>query len=351
LNFNGHNFFGIRVCEKIQSISKLRKKLAVEKEKNNKKQNNSPKTYDASTIKKVELNYEEDKKDSAAELDDLLVSNIDERSDEEDEEKQEIMDPTYSNEINEDATTPIIDYLPEIIKELEDAGLLAFLVSKIGGSMIPAGATENIRRTSVFLSWTYSFYHGQAENTEEAAALENNKNQQLDPSICFQWWKDLLTKHYDLLESYCTLHLEINKRFRGSTINNYLFDIQKSAKWFVLFRKGRLDCFYIDPSHFTAFPMVISGIKKNINLTIKKERTSSSSNNSIEAMVYNFKLPVNGIKDLQNVIKEDLPFAESFRSTSNVMNASIIDGKMYNHFLEILFSSMYCFCAQGRKSG
>jgi hypothetical protein len=256
--------------------------------------------------------------------------------------------------------------LPEIKKELEDAGLLTYLVSKTGGSMELAGANENIRRTSVFLSWTFSYYHGEQAEAEKSTVhyhqpprpppsahppADNNNLQQLVPSTCFPWWKDVLTMHYDLLDSYCSHHLEKNKKFKGSTINNYVCDILKSAKWFVFFRKGRLDSLYIDPSFFTAFEMVVAGIKKNINLTIKKERTSSGSHHSIESMVYDLKLPVNGLRDLQNVIKEDLPFAESFSRESNTMNASIIDGTMYNNFLGILFASMYCFCAQGRISG
>jgi hypothetical protein len=258
-----------------------------------------------------------------------------EKRQEEDEEK---LDPTYEEE--EEEIEEVMDVLPEIKLALEVAGLYKFHISTTGGSMTPAGANENVRRTSIFLSWTYTFYYKNED-------IEDHRQQpQLNASNCFSWWKDLLTEHYALLDSFCTIHLEKNKFYKGSTINNYIFDIQKSAHWFVFMRLDRQENNFVDPSYYNTFKTVVAGMKKNINLTIRKERSSSNNNHSLESMVFDLKLPLNGIKDLQNAIKDDLPLAESL-----AMNASTIDNAMYNMFLSILFSSMYCFNAQGRISG
>jgi hypothetical protein len=254
----------------------------------------------------------------------------------EEERKEERLDPTYVEELEEEIEETK-DVLPEIVIALEDAGLLLYLTSASAGSMKLSCANENVRKTSIFLSWTYSFHHSREDEVK-----------QLSSTTCFPWWMELLTDRYDLLGSFITIHLERNKGYRGSTMNNYIFDIQKSAMWFVFFRKDRLVDNYVDPNQFTTFKMVVSGIKKNINLTIRKEKTTSTSH-TLESMVYEHKLPVNGIKALQNAIKDDLPFAESL--ADKMINASTIDKSMYNRFLAIFFSSLYCFCVQGRISG
>jgi hypothetical protein len=254
----------------------------------------------------------------------------------EEERKEERLDPTYVEELEEEIEETK-DVLPEIVIALEDAGLLLYLTSASAGSMKLSCANENLRKTSIFLSWTYSFHHSREDEVK-----------QLSSTTCFPWWMELLTDRYDLLGSFITIHLERNKGYRGSTMNNYIFDIQKSAMWFVFFRKDRLVDNYVDPNRFTTFKMVVTGIKKNINLTIRKERTTSTSH-TLESMVYEHKLPVNGIKELQNAIKDDLPFAESL--ADKMINASTIDKSMYNRFLAIFFSSLYCFCVQGRISG
>jgi hypothetical protein len=326
---------------KFQSIVQLRKKRQEEKKRH---LNEEQKIFytDDKTLDTTDDNKEEEEVKNTSNVlmnSDNTTFNIEqeEKRQEEDEEK---LDPTYEEE-EEIVHEEVMDVLPEIKLALEVAGLYKFHISSTGGSMTPAGANENVRRTSIYLSWTFAFHH----KIEEA---DDHRQQQpkLSASNCFSWWKELLTEHYQLLDSFCTIHLEKNKFYKGSTLNNYMIDIQKSAHWFVFIRLDRKENNFVDPSYLTTFKTVVAGMKKNIKLTIKKERANSNNNHSLESMVYDLKLPVNGIKDLQNAIKDDLPLAESL-----AMNASTIDNAMYNMFLSILFSSMYCFNAQGRISG
>jgi hypothetical protein len=312
--------------KKLLSMSKIREMRQEEKKIKQKKHQEEH----AITIEKNIDLHDDNNKDDAVVVDLLLISDS-----EEEKRKEEKLDPTYVEELEEEVEETK-DVLPEIVIALEDAGLLLYLTSASAGSMKLSCANENVRKTSIFLAWTFSFHHSREDEVK-----------QLSSTTCFPWWMELLTERYDLLGSFITIHLERNKGYRGSTMNNYIFDIQKSAQWFVFFRKDRLVDNYVDPNRFTTFKMVVAGIKKNINLTIRKEKTTSTSH-TLESMVYEHKLPVNGIKELQNAIKEDLPFAESL---ADKMNASTIDKSMYNRFLGIFFSSMYCFCVQGRISG
>jgi hypothetical protein len=185
--------------KKVQSISKLRKRLIkVEKHKKNsgEQKQEVPNNNKGNSNIEIEVNDEYCKyiigtgdHDDAGLKDDLVGTNIiDDKSEkdddqeeenkeeildptsyqeeeenkeeildptsyqEEEENKQEILDPTYQEDTEDEYASSTKDFLPEIKKELEDAGLLSYLVSKTGGSMDLAGANENVRRTAIFLS-------------------------------------------------------------------------------------------------------------------------------------------------------------------------------------------------------
>jgi hypothetical protein len=236
----------------ILSISKIREMRQEEKK------NNQQKKQEEQAIIENKIDMHDEKYN--INKDDAVVVDLSFISDNEEDRKEERLDPTYVEELEEEVEETK-DVLPEIVIALEDAGLLLYLTSASAGSMKLSCANENVRKTSIFLSWTYSFHHSGEDEVK-----------QLSSSTCFPWWMELLTDRYDLLGSFITIYLERTKSYRGSTMNNYIFDIQKSAMWFVFFRKDRLVDNYVDPNQFTTFKMVVSGIKKKYKLNHSKRK-------------------------------------------------------------------------------
>lgn len=80
----------------------------------------------------------------------------------------------------------------------------------------------------------------------------------------------------------------------------------------------------------------------------RKDRKVRASSSSMEACIQNLQLPPNGLRDLQMICKSRFLWAESIALSSD---PAIITKEIFNSYMELLYSSIYCFAPQGRIGG
>lgn len=229
-----------------------------------------------------------------------------------------IIKPTVDNNNTCDLAEPAT--LQDVVQELSDAGILAYLKSEFGGSLGYQSTSRSLKYCARYLIWSYKHKH----------------SIDLPVNHTMVWFREVSTMHYTLLMHY-SIYLDEQLKFKPSTIKNRAADILTCCKWFTLYA----DC-SIRLSHesLTAISDVMKQIRKIQN---KKERYSRARC-TLADKIYNREMPSGGIAELRSAVEARLKWALQIRNT-------ILNKDLFNQFMGVMYSSLYVNSAQGRVSG
>lgn len=210
---------------------------------------------------------------------------------------------------------------------LKRCGLVEYLQSPAGGKRDSQSIHQTLQRVDSFLNFNY---------------LSIYKTRCIPISFDVElFFKQVIRIHYNNIPEYISF-LEEKKALSVSSQLNYLYDIQRSVHWFCLFRKTHNNV--VSSSSYTRWIDCIRNIKKPLHHSLSLQRAKG---NSIEEKVYQSEYPEGGLNQLQNCIKSEMKFIESFDTPDLIF----IDKSTYNRFTGILYSAIYAFGIQGRISG
>jgi hypothetical protein len=200
----------------------------------------------------------------------------------------------------------------------ESTNISRYFSSSVGGSKDIKTIDAIITRLTSFLVFTYHEIH------QQTLAEKNS----------LEWFREVITSRYSLLGNFAEF-LEFSLSRKASTIQSYLSDLSLAAKW--LAHHSGIFSEHID---VTAFLEVLSMLRRNAN----KKKRKEGGDNTLEAAVASGQIPSGGLRDLQDMVESEFPWA---RSTAN----TYINKDAYSRFMELLFSCLYVFSVQGRVSG
>ena len=198
--------------------------------------------------------------------------------------------------------------------QLRDAGLDLHLLSYLCNRSTSA-VNSTIMRCSKLMVW-----------------LHNKLKVKVVPHA-LKLLKNLITKKYSLLPLYYNDLLDI-ELFKPATILNYNEDVQQLVNWFVVYRVETTEERLLSPERLYGINLVIKSMRK---MWSKKRKflTASSNQNTVEGLVEVRKWPIGGLKELNNAVRSQLPWAKK-------VCQNVVEGKaVYNKFMELLAASFY----------
>ncbi len=256
------------------------------------------------------------------------------------EECAPIEEDGSNDDINNINNNDILDFIDEsdrlrplLVQKFQDAGLVNFLMSKIGGSLSTKAANSVLLRTIKCLQWI--FHH--------------KKKYHLLPNKLFITLTTLIKKDYKLLSDYVSF-LEVQLLLKSSTIVGVLSELVKTATWFVLFYQSTNASFQMDQSQLVGFLAVIKALRKNY----RKEMVAIKTSATISTITYNMELPeasssLEQLHKLQDAINDRLTwFNFLVQQCSKYSPIEVFDKSTYENFLRMMFAAIYVFSAQGR---
>ena len=213
------------------------------------------------------------------------------------------------------------DNIKEIIESLIKLKFKAFLENE-------NNSVDNVHQrltiVSKILAWTYYYV---------------TKRQLKGRYISIMKWTKLLFKHGSILNDY-QQHIKNVKKHSPLTICTNLYGLKIYIKWCYLFS----DAFQnqIHREDYDRFNSTIEAICKSNKSSARKV---ISKTHNVQEMINVLKFPPGGLKQLQDIIVEEVEWVDQFK-----YNTSIIDESTYKKFIGILIASIYCFAPQGRIS-
>jgi hypothetical protein len=210
---------------------------------------------------------------------------------------------------------------------LDNCGLVLYLQSPSGGQRDKQSINQLLQRTELFLSFNHSL-------------IFNNNRIPLSFNV-EKFFSEIITNHYNLVPQFIS-HMEKKRSLSVSSQLNYMYDVQRSVHWFVLFRRKANKLFPVESVSYYRWLDCIRNIKKPLQHRLSLEKAKG---NSLEEKVYQNEYPEGGLDQLQNCIKTEIEFCES------LLSVIFIDEVTYRRFMSIVYSSVYSFGVQGRLAG
>lgn len=242
----------------------------------------------------------------------------------------------YQHGIGDSSVSSFKTALVQVRQTLTACGLTTFLSSSVGGELTQKTIKTVVLRLAEILCWTY---------------WEANKTPLL-PNNIFSWMKALLITNYKLIIPYVSYMQNIKQR-SAATILHTLVDIKRSIIWFVSFRDD-VDMdgdTTIERQDIDALFLTIRSVTKNLKKILRKER-SGDDRITLSSIVFQRKLPVDGLKGLVENLRLQMPWVEDYiAKIKNREFSVVIDKDMYDAFMQTLYASFYCFAPQGRIGG
>lgn len=224
--------------------------------------------------------------------------------------------------------------LLQVRQALAACDLTTYLSSSVGGELTPKTIKTVVLRLAEILCWT----HWEASKTS------------LQSSNIFHWMKALLTINHKLIVPYVSYLQDIKQR-SAATILHTLIDIKKSIIWFMSFREDVDNATAIERPDIDPLFLTIRSITKNLKKIMRKER-SGDDRVTLSSIVFQRKLPVDGLKGLVENLRLQMPWVETYVENVRTRDFStLVDKDMYDFFMQTLYASFYCFAPQGRIGG
>lgn len=212
---------------------------------------------------------------------------------------------------------------------LSNCGLVSYLHSTSGGMRDIQSTNQLVHRVDLFLNFNYIMIY-------KYRCIPLSFNVEM-------FFSRVIKNHYNMIPQFIE-YMEGRKSLSVSSQLNYLYDIQRSVHWFCLFRRNNSVSTRVSTVPYTRWIDCIKNIKKPLQHRLSLEKSRGSS---LQEKIYNNEYPEGGLQQLQDCIKEEMEFIESF----NYSDISYIDEATYRRFMEILYSACYAFGVQGRIAG
>jgi hypothetical protein len=195
-----------------------------------------------------------------------------------------------------------------------------FLLSDLGGGKKHRDSVRILRNTARFLLWTH----------------KADKNTPLDVSNVLSWLEVVIMEKYKLLFSYSVYCCSVLD-FCPSTVRNHTCDIVIACEWYLIYGDNSL-----------SLPVEglvrIRHVAKNVRKGQTRREKHTRARTTIATKVEMRRMPADGLPELQRAVQAKLSWALSLREND-------IDKEAFKMYMEILYSALYVFSAQGRISG
>jgi hypothetical protein len=159
------------------------------------------------------------------------------------------------------------------------------------------------------------------------------------PRAVFLWVAIFFSRHYLLLERFCT-YLSTIEVLAPTTILNWLNDITYFFKWFAYFSEVGREL-AVNPTQLQPILQTIGALRSSLNKSIKTMRSQKTLQQDVERR----RRPLNGLKDLQAIVDAKTKFTKELPESSFMNHAG------YLQLMRLLYASLYTSNSQGRVSG
>jgi hypothetical protein len=151
-----------------------------------------------------------------------------------------------------------------------------------------------------------------------------------------EWAGLLIGQKYDLLLQYSSF-LQNQQRLAPTTVRNYISDIESCCVWVTVFAPSS---FRQSVSSFEGITRVAQLVRTNQAQLNRRKRSHITMAEKVRLS----QLPPGGLRDLQQAVAKELPWARSVRHQN-------IDDVAYGRFMQVMFAALYVFSPNGRQSG
>jgi len=180
---------------------------------------------------------------------------------------------------------------------------------------------KHLRVLANYIYWSHRTLHGADINPQE--------------DIVVEFFKQLLNKHYALLQQYCGYLRDYGSRCAPETIMNYVRDLVHCFEWLALYA----------PEGTCQGMEKLTGITHVVKLLnvsqSKAQKTARSKSHTVEEKVRCGLMPEGGLQQLHQAILAELPWARTLPKAN-------IDAISVRRFMELMYTSMWTSSANGR---
>ena len=217
-------------------------------------------------------------------------------------------------------TADVLQHCTEVLQE----PLVAYMSSAVGGTLGSSRQVAIVKRSTTLMAWS---------SKELAFDIMES------PRAVFRWVAIFFSRHYLLLERFCT-YLSTIEVLAPTTIVNWLNDLTYFFKWFAYFSEVGRE-FAVNPTQLQPILQTIAALRASLNKSIKKMRSQKTLQQDVERR----RRPLNGLKELQAIIDAKT------KITKELPESSFMNHAGYLQLMRLLYASLYTSNTQGRVSG
>ena len=221
------------------------------------------------------------------------------------------------------ATADTADVLQHCTEALQEP-LVPYMSSAVGGTLGSSRQVAVVKRSSTLIAWS---------SKELAFDIMES------PRAVFLWVAIFFSRHYLLLERFCT-YLSTIEVLAPTTILNWLNDITYFFKWFAYFSEVGREL-AVNPTQLQPILQTIGALRSSLNKSIKTMRSQKTLQQDVERR----RRPLNGLKDLQAIVDAKT------KITKELPESSFMNHAGYLQLMRLLYASLYTSNSQGRVSG
>jgi hypothetical protein len=221
------------------------------------------------------------------------------------------------------ATADTADVLQHCTEALQEP-LVPYMSSAVGGTLGSSRQVAIVKRSTTLIAWS---------SKELAFDIMES------PRAVFLWVAIFFSRHYLLLERFCT-YLSTIEVLAPTTILNWLNDITYFFKWFAYFSEVGREL-AVNPTQLQPILQTIGALRSSLNKSIKTMRSQKTLQQDVERR----RRPLNGLKDLQAIVDAKTKFTKELPESSFMNHAG------YLQLMRLLYASLYTSNSQGRVSG
>ena len=207
----------------------------------------------------------------------------------------------------------------EVVKQIINALVLCGLQDHF--DCTNRDSKKHLRVLANYIHWSHRTLHGRDIVPQEDVVLE--------------FFKQLLNKHYALLQQYCGHLRDYGSRCAPETIMNYVRDLVHCFEWLALYA----------PEGTCQGMEKLTGITHVVKLLnvsqSKAQKTARSKSHTVEEKVRCGLMPEGGLQQLHEAILAELPWARTLPKSN-------IDAISVRRFMELMYTSMWTSSANGR---
>jgi hypothetical protein len=221
------------------------------------------------------------------------------------------------------ATADTADVLQHCTEALQEP-LVAHMSSAVGGTLGSGRQVAIVKRSTTLMAWS---------SKELAIDIMESRR------AVFRWVAIFFSRHYSLLERFCT-YLSTIEVLASATIVNWLNDITYFFKWFAYFSEVGREL-AVNPTQLQPILQTIAALRASLKKSIKNMRSQKTLQQDIER----HRRPRNGLKELQAIVDAKVKITKELPESSFMSHAG------YLQLVRLLYASLYTSNSQGRVSG